>query len=258
VKTVHVHVPHPRVGDYLSYIKQHSLNLELYFPSSSIDALKQGEVECLKQQLDYGPTLSIHAPFMDLSPGAVDEKVRAVTLERFLRVMDIAEVLGPEVIVFHSGYEKWKYAHRVDLWLEGSVVTWQPLIEKAARLETRIAIENIFEDEPSNLLQLMEKLHCPNFGICFDTGHCNLFSKVPLEEWLKALGPYLFELHLHDNDRSLDQHLPIGDGTFDFKTLFSYLSAKDCVCTIEAHSPEKVLRSLERLNGYLTTSRSGS
>lgn len=258
MKTVHVHVPYPRVGDYLSYIKQHRLSLEIYFPSASIDTLRQGDVERLKQQLDYGPTLSIHAPFMDLSPGATDEKVRAVTLGRFLRVMEIAEVLAPEVIVFHSGYEKWKYAHRVDLWLEGSLVTWQPLIEKAARLKTRIAIENIFEDEPSNLLQLMEKLHCPAFGICFDTGHCNLFSKVPLEQWLGALGPYLFELHLHDNDRSLDQHLPIGDGTFDFKTLFSYPLAGDCVYTIEAHSPEKVLKSLDRLNGYLTASRSGS
>ncbi len=254
MNTAHVHVPYPRVGDYLAYIRQHRLNLEIYFPSSSLDSLRQGDLEALKKKLDYHPSLSIHAPFMDMSPGAVDAKVRAVTLERFLHVMELAEVLSPKVIVFHSGYEKWRYAHRVDIWLEESLKTWRPLIEKAADLGVKLSIENIFEDEPSNLHLLMEQLHSENFGICFDTGHCNLFTKAPLEEWLESLKPYIFELHLHDNDKSFDQHLPIGDGTFDFRTLFSSLNRKDCLCTIEAHSPEKVLKSLERLRGYITTS----
>ena len=60
---------------------------------------------------------------MDLSPGAVDSKVRAVTIERFSQIFNIAETLKPKVIVFHSGYEKWKYASKIDLWLEGSLIT---------------------------------------------------------------------------------------------------------------------------------------
>ena len=258
MNTVHVHVPYPKVEDYLAYIRQHRLNLEIYFPSSSLDDLNPGDIEKLKKELDYNPSLSLHAPFMDMSPGAVDVRARAITLERFSHIMEIAEVLSPKAIVFHSGYEKWKYAHRVDLWLEGSLLTWQPVIEKAVRLGTRIAIENIFEDEPSNLVALMDKLHSENFGICFDTGHCNLFSKVPLVEWLEKLTPYIFELHLHDNDKSLDQHLPIGDGSFDFRTLFSSLNGKDCLYTIEAHSPEKVLKSIGRLREYITASQPGS
>ena len=254
MKGPHVHVPYAKVADHLAFARENRLNLEVYFPSSSLDTLQQGDVVNLKEALDYGPSLSLHAPFMDMSPGAVDTKVRAVTLERFLRVMEIAEVLSPKVIVFHSGYEKWRYAHRVDIWLEGSLRTWEPLIEKAARLGTRIAIENIFEDEPSSLAALMEKLHSDHFGICFDTGHCNLFSRVPLTEWLRDLGPYIEELHLHDNDRSSDQHLPIGGGTFDFRTLFSCLSGKSCVYTIEAHSPDRVLTSMKRLKDLITAS----
>jgi sugar phosphate isomerase/epimerase len=258
VNTVHVHVPYPGVGDYLDAIKQNRLNLELYFPSSCLDSLKPGDIAALKSDLDHHPSLSIHAPFMDLSPGAVDARVKAVTMDRFSQVLEIAGILSPKVVVFHSGYEKWKYAHRVDLWLEESLTTWQPLIAEAARLGTKIAIENIFEDEPSNLLALMEVLHSESFGLCFDTGHCNLFSKVPLTEWLGKLTPYIFELHLHDNDRTSDQHLPIGDGTFDFETLFSSLDRRERVYTIEAHSPEKVLRSMARLKEYLTVSPPGS
>jgi sugar phosphate isomerase/epimerase len=197
------------------------------------------------------PSLSIHAPFMDLSPGAVDPKVRAVTMERFLLVFDIAELLEPISIVFHSGYEKWKYALDVDLWLKKSLKTWNVLARKGAEKNIKIVIENVFEDEPGNLRLLMEEIGSDHFGICFDTGHCNLFSTVPLEEWLGQLKPYILELHLHDNNRAADDHKAIGDGTFNFDLLFSSLQDKKLIYTIEGHSPDDVMRSMRRLNQYL-------
>ncbi len=253
----HVHIPYPKVGEYLAFINQTKLDLEIYFPSSALDSLGPSDIRRLKETFDHNPSLSIHAPFMDLSPGAVDSRVKAVTLERFSQIMDIAEVLLPKAIVFHSGYEKWKYAHRVDIWLEGSLTTWKPLIARAEVINTRLVIENIFEDEPSSLLSLMQELHSEHFGICFDTGHCNLFTGVSLQDWLRSLGPYIFELHLHDNDGSFDQHLPIGEGTFDFRTLFSSPATRKCLHTIEAHSPARVMKSIERLKEYTTAYPSG-
>jgi len=67
---------------------------------------------------------------MDLSPGAVDNKIKEVTLVRFNQVFDIAEELCPASIVFHSGYEKWKYAFRVDIWLEESLKTWEKFYQE--------------------------------------------------------------------------------------------------------------------------------
>jgi len=55
---------------------------------------------------------------MDLSPGAVDSKVREATMMRFSHILDISDILKPKAVVFHSGYEKWKYALNIDLWLE--------------------------------------------------------------------------------------------------------------------------------------------
>lgn len=255
---IHVHIPYPKVGDHLILVRDNRLNLEIYFPSSALDSLKQDDIRRFRDKLDYNPSLSIHAPFMDMSPGAVDSKVRAVTLERFSYVIDIAEILSPKAIVFHSGYEKWRYGHRVDIWLEGSVITWKPIIERAAALGIKIAIENVFEEEPSNLCLLMKELHSENFGVCFDTGHCNLFTKVSLDEWLKSLKPYIVELHLHDNDKTFDQHLPIGDGTFDFNKLFAELKGNKCIYTIESHTPKNVMKSMERMKSYFTTSLSDS
>lgn len=243
----HVHIPFNRIPEYLGFIKEKRLNLEIYFGSASLDALSMSEIKDLKDRLDHSPSLSIHAPFMDLSPGAVDSMVRAATMERFCQVLDISGILRPKAVVLHSGYEKWKYALNVDLWLEKSLMTWREINKRAGDIGVKLAIENIFEDDPSNLKLLMENMDSANFGVCFDVGHCNLFSTVPLEVWMDALNPYIIELHLHDNNRTSDQHLPMGDGTFDFKKFFSLLKRKDCIHTLEAHTPEHVMKSMEYL-----------
>ncbi len=247
----HIHVPYDKIAQYLPFIREGRFDLEIYFPTGTIDTLKGNDLVQLKRSLDYGPSLSIHAPFMDLSPGAVDPKVRAVTIERFLLMFDVAELLEPRAIVFHSGYEKWRYALDVRLWLEKSVKTWRAFVRKAEDRNIKIAIENVFEDAPDNLRLLMEEMSSPHFGVCFDTGHCHLFSRVALEEWIGQLLPYICELHLHDNRREADDHLAIGDGTFEFERLFSLLSGRDLIYTIEGRSPEDVAKSIERLNRYL-------
>jgi len=247
----HVHVPYEAVDRYLSFVRKERLNLEIYFGSRIFDGLTRDDITALRNKLDYAPELSIHAPFMDLSPGAVDLKVREVTEKRFHDVLDFAGILLPRTVVFHSGYDKWKYDGRVDIWLEGSLRTWRPLNIKAEDMGVGIAIENIFEDGPENLMLLAKEMNSENFGLCFDTGHFNLFSKVSLTEWLGKTKQYIAELHLHDNSRYADHHLPIGDGDFDFVTLFRELKGIDCVYTLEAHSIEDAKKSIERLKDYM-------
>ena len=247
----HIHVPYSKLKDYLSFIRQERLDLEIYFGSRGFDDLTISDIEDLKRLLDYGPDITVHSPFMDLSPGAVDPKVRDITIKRFSDLLTLTEILKPRAAVFHSGYYRWKYDNRVDIWLEGSLITWRSLSKRAEDMGVKIVIENIFEDEPSNLKLLMEEIDSDNFGICFDTGHFNIFSKISLMEWLSVIKPYIIELHLHDNDKTADSHLAIGDGNFDFDTLFTELRGRDYIYTIEAHTIEDAKKSMERLESYL-------
>ena len=261
IKNPHIHVPFGRFLEFAPLCRENGFALELYISAPDMDAIDSASgrkdffsfpADILKL-LDYGPELSVHAPFMDLSPGAVDEKVRAVTTARFEKTLEMAAALGANTIVFHSGYEKWKYSLRTDIWLEKSVLTWGPLIEKAWKSGIRIAIENIFEDSPENLAALFERFQgAKNFGLCFDTGHFNLFSKsLTLEDWLGPLQKHILELHLHDNDGSIDAHRPIGEGTFPFGRLFEALKDREgIVFTLEAHSKEDVFKSLENLKNF--------
>lgn len=247
MSNIHVHIPYNKINEHLAKIKQYKLNLEIYFSSPSLDVLQKDDIKKLLAELDYKPSLSIHAPFMDLSPGAIDSKVRAVTIERFMHIIEISEIISASHIVFHSGYEKWTYNHKIDTWLDKSLMTWEYIINNSRHLDVKLTIENIFEDEPTNLRLLMERLHSEKFGICFDTGHFNIFSTKPLDDWMAALEPYILELHLHDNVKTADSHYPIGDGSFDFHKLFSYIRQNNCLYTIETHSPEMVIKSIERL-----------
>ncbi len=213
--------------------------------------MSEETVDELLDSLDYRPSVTIHGPFMDLSPAAVDPLVREVTLKRFTRTLDVAGFFGATNVVFHSGFEKWKYNHKTDLWLEGSLRTWKPLVALAEEKGLTVAIENIFEEDPVNLRMLAEAVGSGAFGICFDSGHFNLFSKIPLKEWLEMISPYLLELHLHDNDGTMDSHVPPGEGVFDFEAAFRYLDglgADDCIVTVETHSVDDIRKSIEFLH----------
>lgn len=249
----HIHMPYHMIGHYLSFIIKNKINLELYFSSDVLDKTDCSEIEKLIKNLSYNPSFTIHAPFMDLSPGAVDSKIRNVTIERFNQIFSFAEIIKPKAIVFHSGYEKWKYSLKIDVWLENSLKTWKDFITKAKDLNTKIVIENIFEDKPDNLRLLMENLGCEYFGLCFDSGHFNLFSKISLKEWLSQTKDYILELHLHDNNRTSDAHLAIGEGNFDFNTLFSELKDRNIIYTIEGHTEQDVIKSMERLQNIFNS-----
>jgi len=249
--TPHIHVPFERVDKHLDLIRENRFNLEIFFHSKIFDSLMDADITGLKEKLDHNPRLSFHAPFMDLSPGAVDPEIRKVTMNRFSRTLDFAEILKPAVIVFHSGYDRWKYAHKTDIWLEQSLKTWRPVNERAVDIGVKVAIENVFEDEPDHLVSLAGEMDSPNFGICFDTGHFNLFARPSLSEWLQAVKPYILALHIHDNNTNADEHIVPGDGTFDFRTFFRELRGIECVHTIEMHDIEDIFKSLERIRTYM-------
>ena len=253
MQPIHVHIPYPKLKDFCELVRGRRYDLEIYFSSAVLDQVERQDLESLCKSLDWNPSLSLHAPFMDLNPGAVDPMVRSVTQMRFRQLLDAAAILRPRAAVFHAGYDKWRYSGRTDIWLHNSLDTWNRVMDAAARIGMRVAVENVFDETPDALAQLIEQIGSPDFGFCFDTGHCNLFSTVPLERWFERLGRSLVEVHLHDNDGTADSHLAVGAGTVDFAKFFGLLreQADDPVYTVEAHDKEHVDVSLERVKAFL-------
>ena len=60
------------------------------------------------------------------------------------------------------------------------------------------------------------------FGVCLDSGHA-LITGEDLPEMVRTLGGRIGVLHLHDNDRERDDHLPPYLGKLDFEALMHAL-----------------------------------
>ncbi len=92
----------------------------------------------------------------------------------------------------------------------------------------------------------------PELRFCLDVGHANLFSNNPLD-FLRIFKDRLEHLHISDNrggnTEKDDLHLPPGEGSVDFPSIFSMLKelGYDGAMTVELHPRFDVNVKLESL-----------
>jgi sugar phosphate isomerase/epimerase len=111
-------------------------------------------------------------------------------------------------------------------------------------------LENVYEHGPEELCCLFEQLAADQVGFCFDVGHQQAFGKAGMDRWLTQLGPFIGQLHLHDNHGEADDHIALGSGTIDFTGLFDWLAAhrgRPPIVTLEPHEEKELWPSLEYL-----------
>jgi sugar phosphate isomerase/epimerase len=238
----------------IDFVLENRIHPEIYFSGEDLDTYHGEELRELAEKLrEKGIEITFHAPYMDLSPGGEDRRIKEVTIDRFSRTIQLGKFFKPKAIVFHAGYEKWKFNGVMDLWLQSSLQTWRPLVKEAEDLGLTLAVENVYEETPEPILTLLDRIESLHFRFCLDTGHHHIFSKVLLSTWVETLGKYLYEIHLHDNHRELDEHLPIGEGSFDFDQLFTLLSQYQLnpIYTLEPHQEDHLWRGLQAVRKYI-------
>jgi len=247
LKTVHVHIPFDFLPRFRETIIKEKMNLEIYFSHSVLNGL---DMELCRNTAEFinnnGVGVTFHAPFMDLRPAALDNKIRQASLERLKQVFELAPYFHPRRIVCHPSYDHRYYVSCDDEWLAAGAATWNELIGLAEKAGTIIALENVYERDPYILRRLFEILASDYICFCFDTGHFNVFSRTPLKLWMQVLGDYLGHVHLHDNHGKADEHLPVGCGTFPFDEFFRMLQEIKAqpLITLEAHAQADLWQSI--------------
>lgn len=249
---VHVNIPFSMLlNTHLDQFTSLRLNPEIAFDADSLDAFPFSRMEPVADRLlDAGLSVTFHAPFMDLSPGSPDPKARDLARHRLRQVIPLIPLFRPRTVVCHTGYDHRRYWHIRDLWLQNSVDAWKEIAGEIQAHGARLMLENVYEESSDDMFDLLENLRDLGVGFCLDSGHHAVFSKMPIADWIASLGPYLGQLHLHDNNGSQDEHLALGRGTIDFQELFKRVAAvspRQPIITLEPHQEEDLMPSLRYL-----------
>lgn len=192
--------------------------------------------------------VTFHAPFLRLDPGSKDRPSRDYARTSFERTVRLAEYFQPLTMVCHAGplYSMNKTEQRE--WIDRSLPVWEWMAGACKDIGATLTLENVLHDRPEAMSPYFAELNDARW--CFDVGHMHAFSEVDETLWTDALGPYLGQLHLHDNFGTGDQHLAVGHGSLDYRNLMQRLShlPKPLASTIEVHYGHEFESSVEYLN----------
>lgn len=159
---------------------------------------------------------TLHGIFLDLCISSMDSTIREYSKKRIAQSMEIGHRLGVKGVIFHTGLIG---GLTVEYYINGWVNAAAELFTELAKQypDMMLYLENSFEFSPDAFLRLMEKVKdIPNVRVCLDYGHAAL-TLTSMEDWVKALAPYIAHMHVNDHDLKADLHLPPGQGQIDFE-----------------------------------------
>ena len=190
----------------------HGLGLELMAFSlpSVLDGDWRALVRAYRTALATIPgVVTLHGPFMDLVSGSPGRTHQYGDI-RPLRACDPhRRPAGHHQVILHANYigllhnEVYRQG-----WHQRNVDFWGPLGRLRRAYGVVVAIENMWEFDPSIIGNLLAELDHPNLKACIDVGHATLFSdpEFTVDNWLDTLAPWVIELHQNNNNGVMDEH----------------------------------------------------
>lgn len=183
------------------------------------------------------PQRLLHAPFNELFPCAIDPKARELARERYMQAANLAKLYDADKVIIHGGYNERLY---YPVWyIDQSIFFWRNYMKENP--DTKIVLENVLEDDPQMLLEIVQKVDHPNFRLCLDIGHINAYSEISVMEWLEACAPWTAHFHIHNNDGSGDTHNALFNGSIpmDYFLTRAFEICPDATFTMEVLSAKE-------------------
>ena len=220
-------------SDAVRVAKEYGVNLEIaeYCTAWNMDEKFSAIDPVVRKKLTHSPRSLLHAPYNELFPCAIDKKARALAAERYRHAIALAKGYGSEKVIIHGGYQPMMY---FPVWYtEQSILFWKGFLQEDPGVE--IVLENVLEDDPQWLLDIVKGVDDPRLRLCLDIGHVNAYSGVLVMDWLEAWAPFISHFHIHNNDGSRDQHNALTDGTIEIEKLLDRAQAlcPDATYTLE-------------------------
>ncbi len=214
--------------------KKYGLCLELaeYCTAWNLDRERQQTDALVRRKLEDARACVLHGPYSELFPCAIDPEVRKVAAMRYAQTIEAAQCYGVSKIVIHGGFNNWLY---FPCWYEEqSVLFWKEFAAQIPENMT-ICLENVLEQTPEMLGNIIRQVADPRIRMCLDVGHAHAYSEATAFQWIDACGDLISHFHVHNNDGSRDTHSPLDCGTIPMEPLFETMqkTCPDASITLE-------------------------
>jgi len=194
--------------------------------------------------------LTLHLPFSDMNLAGLNDSIRAEVLRQMKHYLILASNYV-NLAVVHPGYLSPYGVQVPQQAYMANLASIRELCDFAADLGVLIAVENmpdfpkIFGKYPDEMQEMLDAVGSHNVGFTFDVGHANTVGLV--DEFLDQLGERISHVHIHDNMGKKDEHLPLGEGTVNWKQVMEKLSNYKGIFVTEMASVEEGIKSLDFL-----------
>lgn len=249
VERVQVNIPFPfLLNGYLARFLDRGLNPEIGLDAWSLGTYAPKTFRRIAQAF-AGRRLTIHGPFQDLAPGALDDLILAASRRRLRQAWRWLPLFKPVAVVCHLGYEARHYRWDQENWLARTAATFRELGVQAGAQRVRVMLENVYEKDPELVKAALQRIGLDNVHLCLDVGHLNAFGGGDFEGWLKILWPLTGHLHLHDNQGTRDDHQALGQGNVPLAYVLEFMAKKGQkpLITLEPHHEGSLAPSLQHL-----------
>ena len=187
-----------------------------------------------------------------------DPLIVEVVKKRFKESIQAASFDNINRLIFHSSYRPFysiRGSKTEKLYIKTSIEFWQDFESNIPDGMT-VFLENVEDDNPEVLAEIISGINSPKICFCFDLAHAHVYSSARLYEWVQVLGDKIKHVHLSDNDGSYDSHLPLGKGDVPLlstiRDILKYAD-EDVVFTLECDIPLSVewLKNKQLLTSFL-------
>lgn len=204
-------------------------------PIETIDAIKEAgfenvfvqwynrDWECSqKEQLEYARKQGLNVIFAHLGYQNINDiwnqdESGDMLVERYKQDLKTCKENDIPMVIMHLTSKQ-----EAPMYNEKGLKRIQEIVDYAKELNIKVAFENT--KIKGYLEYVLQNIQNDNVGICYDAGHCHAhFNDEFNYELFKNR---IFAVHLHDNDKSADQHLIPFDGTINWNNVVTKL--KEC------------------------------
>ena len=234
----------PRAGELA---RELGLGVEIaeYCTAWNMDREYPQTDERLRGALAGNPRRILHGPFNELFPCAIDPEARDLAARRYRQAIALARDYGADKVVIHAGFNPWLY---YPVWFrEQSAVFWREFLAEDPGVE--IVLENVLEQEPEWMTEILRAVDSPRLRLCLDVGHVNAYSPVDTAQWLRRCAPWISHFHLHNNNGTRDAHDPLFRGSIPMEELLTLAGdlCPEATFTLELPDAENSARELMKI-----------